>query len=113
MYFVGWMCVKYFVCKPGSYLGVSYNVCKPVSWMCVKCHVYNPVGSLVVKYHVCNPVGWLCVKYHICNTVAWLNQTCDTDAGCPAINSKCFANLCLCTPGYFYSHKQNLCVHSE
>ena len=88
---------------------MTYNVCKPVSWMCVEYHV----GWLVVKYHVCNLVGCLVVKYHVCNHVGWLNQACDTDADCPAINSKCFANLCLCTPGYFYSHKQNLCVHSE
>ncbi|KAK7096563.1 hypothetical protein V1264_005842 [Littorina saxatilis] len=43
--------------------------------------------------------------------VPWLERSCDSDADCPdGINAECFKGKCLCTPGYYYSNGQAVCV---
>ncbi|KAK7095761.1 hypothetical protein V1264_005127 [Littorina saxatilis] len=41
----------------------------------------------------------------------WLEKSCNSDGDCPdGINAKCFEGKCLCTPGYYYSNGQAVCV---
>ncbi|KAK7453596.1 hypothetical protein BaRGS_00039635 [Batillaria attramentaria] len=41
----------------------------------------------------------------------WVRKKCATDLDCPADNATCFRNMvCLCLPGYYYSHKGDNCV---
>ncbi|KAK7096566.1 uncharacterized protein [Littorina saxatilis] len=43
--------------------------------------------------------------------VPWLERSCHSDADCPnGINAECFKGKCLCTPGYYYSNGQDVCV---
>ncbi|XP_070178188.1 uncharacterized protein [Littorina saxatilis] len=45
------------------------------------------------------------------NCATWLERSCDSDTGCPdGINAMCFEGKCLCTPGYYYSNGQAVCV---
>ncbi|KAK7095749.1 hypothetical protein V1264_005115 [Littorina saxatilis] len=45
------------------------------------------------------------------NCGPWLEKSCDSDGDCPdGINATCFEGKCLCTPGYYYSNGQDVCV---
>ncbi|XP_070175466.1 uncharacterized protein [Littorina saxatilis] len=47
------------------------------------------------------------------NCGPWLETSCDSDGDCPdGINATCFEGKCLCTPGYYYSNGQAVCVDS-
>ncbi|XP_076444005.1 uncharacterized protein LOC143282290 [Babylonia areolata] len=41
---------------------------------------------------------------------SWHESWCETDTDCGPTNSVCFANKCLCTPGYYYSVGAHSCV---
>ncbi|XP_070178245.1 uncharacterized protein [Littorina saxatilis] len=45
------------------------------------------------------------------NCATWLEKSCDSDGDCPdGINAECFMDKCLCTPRYYYSNGQDVCV---
>ncbi|KAL8563875.1 hypothetical protein ACOMHN_034254 [Nucella lapillus] len=43
----------------------------------------------------------------------WLEKKCSSDAECGEYHRGCFADSCLCTPGYYFSHSLNSCVKGE
>ncbi|KAK7487824.1 hypothetical protein BaRGS_00020871 [Batillaria attramentaria] len=40
----------------------------------------------------------------------WRNKSCANNPECFALNSECYAGVCLCIPGYYYSESNNYCV---
>ncbi|KAK7496667.1 hypothetical protein BaRGS_00012074 [Batillaria attramentaria] len=46
------------------------------------------------------------------DTSVWLEKTCASNADCAARHSECYDGSCLCTPGYYYSHRMNFCVQT-
>ncbi|KAK7483641.1 hypothetical protein BaRGS_00025074 [Batillaria attramentaria] len=40
----------------------------------------------------------------------WRNKYCAKNPECFALNSECYAGVCLCIPGYYYSEGNNYCV---
>ncbi|XP_070177742.1 uncharacterized protein [Littorina saxatilis] len=45
------------------------------------------------------------------SSASWLEKSCDSDGDCPdGIHAECWKGKCLCTPGYYYSNGQAVCV---
>ncbi|XP_076472118.1 uncharacterized protein LOC143301607 [Babylonia areolata] len=43
---------------------------------------------------------------------AWLSKACSSDTECSQTDAECFANKCVCTPGYYFSVGQDSCQAS-
>lgn len=48
-----------------------------------------------------------------CFSPAWLNTDCVDGRNCTKTNTVCFSTRCLCTPGYLFSFRLNLCIDCE
>ena len=55
----------------------------------------------------------VCVCVCVCVATAWLQTNCSNNTECWRENSECFADQCLCSPGYYYSISSDSCVSSK